>query len=46
MPVQIDDVEGCAEGHVPDAHDDHEVLNAEDCVDHQADEECCTVKEA
>lgn len=44
--VQIDDVERCAKGHVPDAHDNHEVLNAKDCVDHQTDEEGSTVKEA
>ena len=44
--VQINDVEGCAKGHVPDDHDDHEVLNAKDCVDHQTDEEGRIVKEA
>ena len=44
--VHINDVEGRAEGHVPDAHDNHEVLYAKDRVDHQADEEGCTVKEA
>ena len=44
--IQINDVEGRAEGHVPDAHDNHEVLYAKDRVNHQADEEGCTVKEA
>ena len=44
--IQVDDVESCAESHIPDGHDDEEAGDSLDCLLVQRDEERSRVKQA